>query len=109
MKINKKVSLVCALRIMECVYNPLTHFYVDMKSRGYVEYTALVNNFCLVGHDKALQQDIDWFKDVQMSFTINNVAKDIVTLYETYHKKFGDNFLISIAQVLSHIFKDMNL
>lgn len=107
-RIKDKVSVVCAFRIMQSVYSPLIKFYKEMEKNGQDDYIALLNKFCLVGRDKALENNIDFFKDVDMSYTINVVSKNIVKLYDIYNKDYGDNFLGAIASILGHVFKDCN-
>lgn len=108
--INNKVPVICAFRLMQEVYSPLKKFRNEMVKNGLDDYVALVNKFILVGHDKALNNDIIYFKDVDMSFTINQVSKSIVILYDKYNPNFSDNrFMLALASIFSSLWKDFLL
>lgn len=107
---QNKVPLVCAFRLMQEVYSPLKKFRNDMVKNGMDDYVALVNKFILVGHDKALDNDIIYFKDVDISYTINKVSKSIVNLYDKYNPNFSDNrFMLALASIFSSLWKEFLL
>lgn len=106
-KNQKKISVLVAFRIMQEVYSPLMKRYKELLNNDALNLCGVFHKFCLVGHDKLLDNDIEYFDYVQMTATINNVAKNIVKLHLKYYKDFGMNFNLAVASVLTSCYREM--
>lgn len=104
---NKKISVLVAFRIMQEIYSPLIKRYRELFNNGDDDTCSIIHKFVLLSHDKCLQNDISWFSDVDMTFSCNVVAKNVIKLHDKYYKDFGENLMFAFASVFNSLWKDI--
>lgn len=103
---KNKVPVLLAFRMMQEVYSPILKFHNEMFDKDFSEYYIKARFFCNDAMFACKERNIDYFNDLNITYSINSVGRNIVNLYNKYHSKVGESFFDALHSIFKHLLED---